>query len=80
MTGFGYDPSHSIVKARQDGLQTVLYKPFRTDRLLEAVEQAMRTPTNTDGDGSVTPQSPTRTAPSSTTTRSDPDGLEVVSE
>ena len=33
MTGFGYDPSHSIVKARQEGLQTVLYKPFRADRL-----------------------------------------------
>jgi CheY-like chemotaxis protein/PAS domain-containing protein len=42
MTGFGWDPSHSIVKARQEGLQTVLYKPFRADRLLEAVEQALR--------------------------------------
>ncbi len=42
MTGFGYDPTHAIVKARQDGLQTVLYKPFRADRLLEAVEQALR--------------------------------------
>ena len=40
MTGFGYDPTHSIVKARQEGLQTVLYKPFRSDRLMEAVEQA----------------------------------------
>lgn len=47
MTGFGWDPSHSIVKARQEGLQTVLYKPFRADRLLAAVEQALR-PT-TDG-------------------------------
>jgi hypothetical protein len=42
MTGFGWDPSHSIVKARQEGLQTVLYKPFRADRLMEAVEQALR--------------------------------------
>jgi two-component system, sensor histidine kinase SagS len=42
MTGFGWDPNHSIVKARQDGLQTVLYKPFRADRLMEAVEQALR--------------------------------------
>ncbi|HEX8201247.1 MAG TPA: response regulator [Isosphaeraceae bacterium] len=42
MTGFGYDPTHSIVKARQEGLQNVLYKPFRADRLLEAVEQALR--------------------------------------
>jgi CheY-like chemotaxis protein len=46
MTGFGWDPSHSIVKARQHGLQTVLYKPFRADRLLEAVEQALRPPSD----------------------------------
>ena len=39
MTGFGYDPGHSIVKARQAGLQAVLYKPFRLDTLLETVEQ-----------------------------------------
>lgn len=44
MTGFGWDPSHSIVKARREGLQTVLYKPFRADRLMEAVEQALRPP------------------------------------
>jgi two-component system, sensor histidine kinase SagS len=44
MTGFGWDPSHSIVKARQEGLQTVLYKPFRADRLMDAVEQALRPP------------------------------------
>jgi CheY-like chemotaxis protein len=42
MTAFGYDSTHSIVKARQEGLQTVLYKPFRTDRLMEAVTQAIR--------------------------------------
>lgn len=46
MTGFGWDPSHSIVKARQEGLQTVLYKPFRADRLLAAVEQALRSNPN----------------------------------
>ena len=38
MTGFGYDPGHSIVKARQAGLQAVLYKPFRLDQLVEVVE------------------------------------------
>lgn len=38
MTGFGYDPGHSVVKARQAGLKAVLYKPFRLDQLLEAVE------------------------------------------
>ena len=39
MTGFGYDPGHSIVKARQAGLQAVLYKPFRLDQLVTTVEQ-----------------------------------------
>jgi CheY-like chemotaxis protein len=38
MTAFGYDPSHSIVKARQEGLRYVLYKPFRVDQLLDALE------------------------------------------
>lgn len=41
MTGFGYDPGHSIVKARQAGLKHVLYKPFRLDQLLETVEQTV---------------------------------------
>ena len=44
MTGFGYDPDHSIVKARQAGLQGVLYKPFRLDQLLQAVEQIIKVP------------------------------------
>jgi CheY-like chemotaxis protein len=40
MNGFGYDPGHSIVKARQSGLhpKAILYKPFRLDQLLETVE------------------------------------------
>ena len=57
MTGFGYDPSHSIVKARQDGLQTVLYKPFRADRLQQAIEGVLphaSEPGPADGD-SVAP-------------------------
>lgn len=44
MTGFGYDPGHSIVKARQAGLQAVLYKPFRLDMLLNTVEKVVTTP------------------------------------
>jgi CheY-like chemotaxis protein len=46
MTGFGYDPGHSIVKARQAGLSSkaVLYKPFRLDQLLGTVEEAVRVP------------------------------------
>lgn len=40
MTGFGYDPKHTIVKARQAGLlpNAILYKPFRLDQLLSVVE------------------------------------------
>ena len=44
MTGFGYDASHSIVKARQEGLKAVLYKPFRRAQLLDEVEKAVTTP------------------------------------
>jgi CheY-like chemotaxis protein len=41
MTGFGYDPGHSIVKARQAGIDLVLFKPFRVDQLLDTVERAI---------------------------------------
>jgi len=43
MTGFGYDPGHSIVKARQAGVELVLFKPFRLDQLLETVERCILT-------------------------------------
>ncbi len=39
MTGFGYDPGHSIVRARKEGLLNVLYKPFRLDQLVSVVEE-----------------------------------------
>jgi len=41
MTGFGYDPGHSIVKARQAGIDLVLFKPFRVDQLLDTVEKML---------------------------------------
>ncbi|MGE5755040.1 MAG: response regulator [Planctomycetaceae bacterium] len=63
MTGFGWDPSHSIVKARQEGLQTVLYKPFRADRLMEAVEQAIRPAAPPEGPPSAAPASADDHAP-----------------
>jgi CheY-like chemotaxis protein len=46
MTGFGYDPGHSIVNARKAGLPSyaVLYKPFRLDQLLNAVERTIEAP------------------------------------
>ena len=44
MTGFGYDPGHSIVKARQAGIALVLFKPFRVDQLLDTLERALERP------------------------------------
>ncbi|MCC6493802.1 MAG: response regulator [Pirellulales bacterium] len=41
MTGFGYDRDHTIVKARREGLQYVLYKPFRLDQLVSAIEHTV---------------------------------------
>jgi CheY-like chemotaxis protein len=43
MTGFGYDPNHSIVRASQEGLQAVLFKPFKVDQLLNEVRRALQT-------------------------------------
>jgi CheY-like chemotaxis protein len=45
MSTFGYDPSHSWVKARQEGCRAILYKPFRVDQLVEALEK-LREPTH----------------------------------
>jgi CheY-like chemotaxis protein/GAF domain-containing protein len=39
MTGYGYDPGHSLVKARQEGLKYVLFKPFRVDQLRTALSE-----------------------------------------
>ena len=42
MTGFGYDPNHSIVRASQEGLQAVLFKPFKVDQFLGEVRKALQ--------------------------------------
>lgn len=42
MTGFGYDPNHSIVRASQEGLQAVLFKPFKVAQLLTEVRKALQ--------------------------------------
>lgn len=44
MTGFGYDPHHSIVRASQEGMRNVLYKPFQAARLVDEVHKALRPP------------------------------------
>jgi CheY-like chemotaxis protein len=41
MTAYGYDPSHSIVKAAESGLSDVLYKPFQMSRVREAIVKAL---------------------------------------
>lgn len=43
MTGFGYDPNHCVVRASQEGLQAVLFKPFKVDQLLAEVRKALQT-------------------------------------
>jgi CheY-like chemotaxis protein/GAF domain-containing protein len=44
MTGFGYDPHHSIVRASQEGLQAVLFKPFKIDQFMSEVRQSLGGP------------------------------------
>jgi CheY-like chemotaxis protein len=41
MTGFGYDPNHTIIRATPEGLAAVLYKPFKVDELLMEVRSAV---------------------------------------
>ncbi len=41
MTGFGYDPNHSIVRARQEGLAAVIFKPFKVEQLLTELRKAL---------------------------------------
>lgn len=44
MTGYGYDAGHSIVKSRQAGLKSVLFKPFRVDQLVTELEKNLAAP------------------------------------
>lgn len=42
MTGFGYDPNHSIVRAHKEGLSAVLFKPFKVDQLTGEIRTALQ--------------------------------------
>ena len=42
MTGFGYDPNHTIIRARREGLAAVLFKPFKVEQLLGEIRTAIR--------------------------------------
>ena len=41
MTGFGYDRDHTRVKCSREGVTLTLYKPFRLDQLVSAIEQTV---------------------------------------
>ncbi len=42
MTGFGYDPHHCIIRASQEGLHSLLFKPFKASQLIDEVTKALR--------------------------------------
>ncbi len=42
ITAFGYDPKHSIVRARAEGLSALLWKPFKVNKLLDACRTAVQ--------------------------------------
>ncbi len=46
ITAFGYDTNHSVVRARSEGLDVVLMKPFKVDQLLHAAKQAIQNQQN----------------------------------
>ena len=37
MTGFGYDPNHTVVNAKKAGLTDVIFKPFDMNKLLAMI-------------------------------------------
>jgi len=37
MTGFGYDPNHTVVNAKKSGLKDVIFKPFDIEKLLAMI-------------------------------------------
>ena len=49
MTGFGYDPHHSIVRAHQEGLHAFLFKPIRASAFLDAIVRAIADASRSEG-------------------------------
>lgn len=41
MTGFGYDPKHTIVNAKKAGLRDVIFKPFDMNKLMSMIYQSL---------------------------------------
>jgi len=42
MTGFGYDPKHSLIKAKEDGLEMIFYKHFDVKKLFDMINDSLR--------------------------------------
>ncbi|MCB5250637.1 MAG: response regulator [Candidatus Cloacimonadales bacterium] len=41
MTGFGYDPNHTVVNAKKAGLRNVIFKPFDMNKLMAMIYQSL---------------------------------------
>jgi len=41
MTGFGYDPNHTVVNAKKLGLKDVIFKPFELEKLLSLIYKVL---------------------------------------
>ncbi|MCC7146530.1 MAG: response regulator [Phycisphaeraceae bacterium] len=74
MTGFGYDPNHSIVRASQEGLCGVMFKPFKVDQLIEEICKALGivNPKNDPTPGSGGVNEPRTSVSGASTTASTP--------
>ncbi|MFA5498203.1 MAG: response regulator [Candidatus Cloacimonadia bacterium] len=44
MTGFGYDPNHTIVRAREDGLRPndIVFKPFDAEIIIQLIKEHLK--------------------------------------
>ena len=42
MTGFGYDPNHTVVNAKKVGLRDILFKPFEVSKLLALIYESLK--------------------------------------
>lgn len=49
ITGFGYDPNHSIVRASREGLAGVVFKPFKVELLMKEARKALGGEENPSG-------------------------------
>jgi DNA-binding NtrC family response regulator len=41
MTGFGYDPNHTLLNAKKMGLGHIFYKPFDVKKLLKTIYEVL---------------------------------------